>query len=170
LGGGCGYLHNLDNRGAIIDKKITTAFEPMYLDFLTMTWLASLTQLQETCLTTSFSTMAALLMLTLNTTGKICVNNGTHSTLYNPYSSRFRIALITQRQGGSPSVRHKSSRLRTPKSLQLESSTVFAAVGMTYFLQSRLGMLLKLTLQLPTSSTSKFKGKQQLPQGMPTQL
>jgi hypothetical protein len=31
---------------------------------------------------------------------------------------------------GSPSVRHKSSRLRTPKSLQLESSTVLASVGM----------------------------------------
>jgi hypothetical protein len=36
--------------------------------------------------------------------------------------------------------------MRTPKSLQLESFTVIVAVGMTDFLQSRLGMLLKITL------------------------
>jgi hypothetical protein len=90
------------------------------LIFLTMTWFDSLTQLQETCLTTSFFPMAALLLLTLNTTGKICVKHGTHSNLWNPYSIRSRIALITQKQGESPSVRHTSSRLRTPRSLQLD--------------------------------------------------
>jgi hypothetical protein len=91
-----------------------------------MTWLDSLTQLQETCLTTSLSPMAALLLLTLNTTGKICVKHGTHSNLGNTYSSRSSIALITHKQGESPSVRHKSSRLRTPRSFQLESSTLLA--------------------------------------------
>jgi hypothetical protein len=45
-----------------------------------------------------------------------------------------------------------------PRSLQLESSTVLSSVGMTDFLQSRLGMHLKLTLQRPTASTSKCRG------------
>jgi hypothetical protein len=34
LGGGCGYLQNLDYRGASIKKKTITAFEPMYLEVL----------------------------------------------------------------------------------------------------------------------------------------
>jgi hypothetical protein len=54
--------------------------------------------------------------------------------------------------------------------LQLEYSTVLAAIGMKDTLQSRLGMLLKLTLQLPTAITSTCKGGQRLTPGMPTQL
>jgi hypothetical protein len=72
--------------------------------------------------------------------------------------------------GGSPSARPKSSRLRTPTYLPLEPSTVLASIGIKEFLQSRLGMLLKLTLKLPTTSTSKCKKKEWLPPGMPTQL
>jgi hypothetical protein len=34
LGGGCGYLQNLECHGASIDKKIITAFEPMYFEIL----------------------------------------------------------------------------------------------------------------------------------------
>jgi hypothetical protein len=34
FGGGCGYLQNLNNRGASIKQKIITAFEPMYLAIL----------------------------------------------------------------------------------------------------------------------------------------
>jgi hypothetical protein len=52
--------------------------------FLTMTWLGSLTQLEETCLTTSFSLIAASLLLILSTTGKyakIMVPTGTCEVL-----------------------------------------------------------------------------------------
>jgi hypothetical protein len=48
--------------------------------------------------------------------------------------------------------------MRTPRSLQLESSTVLAASGMTDFLQIRLGMRSKLTLQWPIASKSKCRG------------
>jgi hypothetical protein len=44
--------------------------------------------------------MAALLLLTLNTTEKICTKHGTHINLWNTYSNRSRIVLITQNQGG----------------------------------------------------------------------
>jgi hypothetical protein len=44
--------------------------------------------------------MAASLLLILIPTVKICVKHGTHINLYNTYSSRSRIALITQKQGG----------------------------------------------------------------------
>jgi hypothetical protein len=151
-------------------EKISRHLIQCTLTLLTLSWLDSLTQLQETCLNTSFSPMISLLMLTFNTSGKICVKHRTHISLYNLYSSRSRTVLITQRQGGgSPSVRQKISRLITPKYLQLESSTVRAAVGMQEFLQSRLAMLLKLTSQLPISSTSKSKDKQRLPPVMPMQ-
>jgi hypothetical protein len=54
-------------------------------------------------------------------------------------------------------VRYKSSRLCKPRYLQLESSTVLASVGMTKFLQSRLGMRSKITFQLPIASTKKIQ-------------
>jgi hypothetical protein len=47
---------------------------------------------------------------------------------------------------------------------------VITVVEMTDFLQSRLGMRLKLTLQWLTTSTSKCMGKQLLTPGKPTQL
>jgi hypothetical protein len=47
---------------------------------------------------------------------------------------------------------------------------VIAAIGMKEFLQIRLGMLLKITFQLPISSTSKCKEKQRLPPGVPMKL
>jgi hypothetical protein len=64
----------------------------------------------------------------------------------------------------------QSSIPPTPRYLQLESSTVISAVGMTDFLQSRPGMRSKLTLQCPTASTSKYSGEQLLLPGTPTQL
>jgi hypothetical protein len=97
----CGYLQNLDNLGASIEKnKLSWYLSQCTFKILTMTWLAFLTQLKETFSNTSFSPMAALLLLTLNTTGKIRVTHGTHIILWNPYSSRSRTMLITQREGG----------------------------------------------------------------------
>jgi hypothetical protein len=64
-------------------------------------------------------------------------------------------------------VRHKNSKLRTPRSLQLESFTLFAAIGMTYLQHNT---LVKLTLLRPTVSTSKCNGEKLLPPGIPTQL
>jgi hypothetical protein len=87
-------------------KKNITAFEQMYLEILNndMVGLGSLRHLQDTCLTTSFSPMVASLMLTLSTTGKMCVKHGTHINMWSPYSSRFRIALITQNEGGGVAI------------------------------------------------------------------
>jgi hypothetical protein len=82
LGGGCGYLQNLDNHGASIEKnKLSQHLSQCTLKLLTITWLDSLTQLQEICSNTPFSPMTELLMWTLNKTGKICVKHGTHSSL-----------------------------------------------------------------------------------------
>jgi hypothetical protein len=57
--------------------------------------------------------MAASLMFTLSTTGKICVKHGTHSNLWSPYSSVFRIALITQKQGGGGVTISEAQNLHT---------------------------------------------------------
>jgi hypothetical protein len=64
-----------------LKNKLSWHLSQCTLKFLKMTWLDSLTQLQETCSNTSFSPIAALLLLTFNTTGKICVTHGTHSRL-----------------------------------------------------------------------------------------
>jgi hypothetical protein len=71
LGGGCKHLQNLDNCGASIEKnKLSWHLSQCPLKFLTMTWLDSLTQLQETLLTTYFSPVAESLLWTLSKTGK----------------------------------------------------------------------------------------------------
>jgi hypothetical protein len=72
----------------------------MYLKFSTTAWLDLLTQLQKTCLNTSFSLMAASLQFILNTTLKTCEKHGILSSPWKHYSSRFRTVFIMQRQGG----------------------------------------------------------------------
>jgi hypothetical protein len=105
-----------------------------------MIWLAFLIQLQWACLNTSFSPMEALLQLTLNTTGKICVEHGIPISPWNLYSSRSKKVLFMERQGGSLSVRRRSSRLCMRRSLKLGPSTVPAAVGTKEIPQNRPGI------------------------------
>jgi hypothetical protein len=94
---------------------------------------------------------------------EICINHGTHSNLWNHYSRRFIVAWITHEEEEPPSMSHNNSKFYTPRSLQLESYTVLAAVGMAEFLQSKLRIHLKLTLLRPTASTHKYRGEQMLP-------
>jgi hypothetical protein len=153
-----------------LKKQITTAFEPMYLGILNNDLFGFAFTTARYMLDHLFLSYGSITDVDLEHNWKICVNNRTHSNLWSPYSSRFRIALSTYKQEESPSVRHKSSRLCTPISLQLGSYTVLAVVGMIDFLHSRLGMRSKLTLQWPITSTIKCRVKQLLPLGTPTQL
>jgi hypothetical protein len=80
-----------------LKKQIITVFEPMYLEILNNDMVGFANTTARDMLGHLF--MEVSLMLTLRTTGKICVKHGTHSNLWSPYSSRFRIALIMQKQG-----------------------------------------------------------------------
>jgi hypothetical protein len=157
-GGGCENLQNLYNCGASIEKQIIMAFKTMYLEIINndMVGLAN----------TTARDMLDHLFLSYGSITDVDLEHNWENTrkAWDPH--QYVESLFKQIQdcvdyaeaGGSQSVRHKSSRLCTPRSLQMESSTLLTAVGMTDLLQSILGMRLKITLQWPTSSTSKCRG------------
>jgi hypothetical protein len=129
FGGGCGYLQNLDNRGEIIEKQIITAFEPMYLEIINMVSFANTTAIHK--LEHIFISYGSITAVDLEHNWE---NMCKAWDPYQPIESLFKqiqdCVYYTESGGGSPSVRYKSSRLRTPNSLQLEYSTVLAPVGM----------------------------------------
>jgi hypothetical protein len=152
-------------------KKYITAFEPMYLEILNnyMVGFANTTARE----------MIANLFLSYGSITAVGLDHNWENMRQawdpqKPAESLFKhiqdCVDYAEAGGGSPSARHKSSRLCTPRSLQLESSTVLAAVGMADLLQSRLGMRSTLTLQWPIFSTIKCRGGELLPPGTPTPL
>jgi hypothetical protein len=153
-----------------LKKQIITAFEPMYLEILNNDIVGFANTTSRDMLEHLFLSYGIITTVDLEHNWE---NMRKAWDPHQPVESLFKKiqdCVDYAEAGGSPSVRHKSSRLRTPRSLQLESSTVLGAVGMTYFLQSRLGMRSKLTLQWPIASKSNCRGKQLLPPGTPTPL
>jgi hypothetical protein len=71
------------------------AFEPMYLEILNNDMVGFANTSARDMLDHLFLSYDSITDVDLEHNWKICVKHGAHNNLCSPYSSRFRIALIT---------------------------------------------------------------------------